>query len=161
MGHTATFYPQQIPILGNQSGGPIGLTGRVEFPQVPLAFGESMLFTQLTATSGAFDPLTGTVTLQVQLQAVDADGDAAPLMLNLTTGTAVNRGPSGLVVALTGTPRVPESGVLRLVAIEKIPSGYKNGAEEQLAVFEILASLSFGELANSTPRSDAFGRIGG
>jgi hypothetical protein len=138
----------------------MALAQPLQFPQVPLAFGESMLFSQIAPVSGAYSPSSGDVQLQIPVQAIDTDGDAAPLTLNLTTGTVVARNESGKLVTLSGSPRAPKAGVLRLVAIEKIPVGYKNGAEEHLVVFEILASLSFGT-SNNEPSESGLGRIGG
>jgi hypothetical protein len=159
LGGTARFYPQQINVVGTDMGGPIGLMGAVEFPIVSLAFGESMLFAQLAGVSGGWDSMTGNVQLQLPIQAVDADGDAAPMQLVLTTGTAMERNESGNVVAISGSPRNPGSGLLRLVGIAKIPTGFKNGGEEHLAVFEILASLTFGTSISSNPVP--MGLIGG
>ena len=161
LGGSAQFYPQAINVVGTDMGGPIGLMAQLEFPIVSLAFGESMLFAQVGAgISGGWDSMTGNVQLQVPLQAVDADGDAAPMQLVLTTGTAMERNESGNVVAISGTPRNPGSGLLRLVGIVKIPVGYKNGGEDHLAVFEILASLTFGtSISSSNPAP--IGRIGG
>jgi len=159
LGGTARFYPQQINVVGTDMGGPIGLMGAVEFPIVSLAFGESMLFAQLAGVSGGWDSMTGNVQLQMPIQAVDADGDAAPMHLVLTTGTAMERNESGNVVAISGSPRNPGSGLLRLVGIAKIPTGFKNGGEEHLAVFEILASLTFGTSISSNPAP--MGLIGG
>jgi hypothetical protein len=77
------------------------------------------------------------------MQAVDSDGDAAPIPMRLTTGTIVARNDAGVVVSISGTPRSGD-GLVRLVGIDKIPTGFNNGAEEQLVVVEILASLRFG-----------------
>jgi hypothetical protein len=159
LGAAATFYPQDIPVLGGTIGGALGLGQVVQFPQVPLAFGESMVFAATSAGMGSFDSGSGSVQIQVPVQAVDADGDAAPMTLNLTTGTVSALNESGQLVTISGTPRASANGVLRLVAIEKIPVGYKNGAEEHLAVFEILASLNFGTSPTKSTRS--FGRLGG
>ena len=118
-----------------------------------------MLFAQLAGVSGGWDSMTGNVQLQMPIQAVDADGDAAPMQLVLTTGTAMERNESGNVVAISGSPRNPGSGLLRLVGIAKIPTGFKNGGEEHLVVFEILASLTFGTSISSNPAP--MGLIGG
>jgi hypothetical protein len=145
LGAAAMFYPQELGVIGSDMGGAMNLAQAFQFPQVPLAFGESMLFSQVGPSVGAYDPATGSVTIQVPVQAMDTDGDAAPLTLNLTTGTVVARNESGKLVQLSGSPRA-EAGALRLVAIERIPVGFKNGAEEHLVVLEILASLNFGPI---------------
>jgi hypothetical protein len=162
LGSSATFYPQEIGVIGTDAGGPISLTGAMRFPQVPLAFGESMLFAQITGgAAGGFDPFTGEVQLQLPVQAVDSDGDAAPLNLRLTTGTVMARNEAGIVVSISGTPRAQGTGIMRLVGIEKIPPGFRNGAEEHLAVFEILASLTFGNTTIGPSKPSKLGRIGG
>jgi hypothetical protein len=162
LGAVATFYPQELPVLGSDGGGAFALASPLEFPHVPLAFGESMVFAQAGDPSGGFDAMTGEVLLQLPIQAIDSDGDAAPIVVHFTTSTVVARNESGVVVSLSGTPRVPNSGMLRMVAIEKIPPGFRNGAEQRLVVFEILASLTFSPtLDPSRPGLDGFRRIGG
>jgi hypothetical protein len=161
LGAVASFYPQALPVAGSDAGGPFAVNGSFEFPQVPLAFGESMVFAQAGNPTGGFDALTGQVILQLPVQAVDSDGDAAPIVLNLTTATVVTRNESGVVVSITGSPRVSDTGMLRLVAIEKIPAGFDNGAEQHLIVVEMLASLTFSPTTNSRPGLDGFRRIGG
>jgi hypothetical protein len=163
MGSVATFYPQRLNVAGADLGGALSIADAVQFPTVPLAFGESMLFAQAgSALPGSWDPASGQVYFELPLQAVDADGDAAPIKLRLTTGTAMARNEAGIVVSITGTPRVADTGILRLVAVEKIPVGFKNGGEERLAVFEILANLTFGDVNGpSGPGKNGFGRIGG
>jgi hypothetical protein len=161
MGSYATFYPQRLSVAGADLGGALTIAGALQLPTVPLAFGESMLFAQAgAAAAGSWDPASGEVRIDLPVQAVDADGDAAPINVRLTTGTAMARNEAGIVVSLTGTPRVPRTGILRLVAVEKIPVGFRNGGEEHLAVFEILANLSF-DNGPSGPAKSGFGRIGG
>lgn len=160
MGSQATFYPQALGINGSDLGGPLSVIDALQFPTVPLAFGESMLFSQSGGlVGGSYDPASGSLELQLQAQAIDSDGDAAPLNLALTTGTVLARNEAGNLVQMSGSP-ASSSGILRLVAIEKIPVGFKNGGEEHLAVFEILAQIDFGN-GNSTPSVHSFGRIGG
>jgi hypothetical protein len=161
LGGSARFYPQEITVVGTDMGGPIGLMGAIEFPVVPLAFGESMLFAQNGAgMGGGFDPLTGTVTFNFILLAVDADGDAASMDMTLTTSTVWERNESGNPVAISGTPRDPGSGLLRLVGISKIPDNAGNGGEDHLVIVEILASLTFGtSISSSNP--EPISRIGG
>jgi hypothetical protein len=161
LGHEAGFYPQAIDVLGTDMGGPLNLLGPVDFPVVPLAFGGSILFAQLgVPASGGWDARSGQVTLQIPIQAVDADGDAAPMQLVLTTGTAMERNQAGAVVAISGTPRDPRSGICRLVGISKIPVGFKNNGEQHLVIVEILASLTFGTSISSSDPAP-IGRIGG
>ena len=160
LGSSATFYPQEIPIVGQNVGGPLNLIEHLEFPVVPLAFGESMLFAPTSGAVGSFDSLTGDVHLELGVQAVDSDGDAAPLLFTMTTGTTYARNEAGVVVSISGTPRAADSGMLRLVGIQKIPVGYRNGAEQHLVVVEILAALDFGTTI-SPQRPPRMGRLGG
>lgn len=143
IGSSNTFYPQRIQVDGSPSGGPISLRQPIQFPRIAWAMGESMDFKQVGAVAGTFDPQTGRVDLNVPLAAVDLDNRAAPLPLLLTTDTVMARDETGLLVSFTGTARNPSSGILKLVGVQKIPVGYGNSAEQQLAVFEILASLDF------------------
>jgi hypothetical protein len=143
LGTTARFYPQQVGVVGG-GGGPFQLIEPIRFPMVPFAFGESMMLAQSGAVSGSFNALAGQVDLIVPMAAVDSDGDAAPMVVSLTTGTAVGRNDDGVVVSLTGSPRDPASGVLKLVALHPIPVGFQNGAEQHLVAIEVLAVLNFG-----------------
>ena len=142
--------PQGVRVLGANAGGAIQLAELIQFPIVPLAFGESMLISQAGAGSGVFDASTGTVRLQLPLVIVDSDGNAAPLLVELTTGTSYGRNDAGIVVSLSGSPRMPDSGWLKLVGLQKIPVGYRNGAEDNLMTFEILGQLSFNSGAPSS-----------
>lgn len=144
LGTSIAFYPQQIGVVGTDRGGPVQLSWPIQFPVVPLAFGESMAISQSGPSSGAFNVSTGELVLRVPLIVVDSDGDGAAMNVQLTTGTTFGRNDAGLVVSMTGSPRVPESKVLKLVGLEKIPTGYGNGAEDHLVAFEILALLDFG-----------------
>jgi hypothetical protein len=149
-GSSNTFYPQRVPLAGAASGGPFTLSTAITFPIVPSAFGESMQFRQTGLAAGSFDPATGQVMLQVPLNAVDADADAAPLPIQLTTGTSVARSESGQVVSLTGRGRGAD-GSFTLVALQKIPSGYGNGFEEHLVAFEVQGQLNFPTSLSSPP----------
>ncbi|MFQ5767234.1 MAG: hypothetical protein ACE5ID_04545 [Acidobacteriota bacterium] len=144
LGSTAHFYPHQVAVNGTNLGGPTSLMQPIQFPLVPLGMGESVLFNQTGIAAGTFDAGTGQVTLNLPLQVVDSEGDAAPLEMQVTTGTVFARNESGLVVSLTGAPRQPGSGLVHLVGIGKIPPGYGNSAENQPVYLEILATMTFG-----------------
>lgn len=159
MGSNTTFYPQQVGVVGAPTGGALGLSSEILFPQIALAFGESVAFKQTGPVSGTFDAATGSVTLDLPITAIDSDGHAAPLpQFQLTTGTSVERNSQGIVVALTGAPRDPVSGLLKLVAMRQIPVGYSNSAEQQLVQMEILAALDFGTAATGPAGRPALGR---
>lgn len=143
LGATVQFYPQSIDVLGADMGGVLQLVQPIRFPSVALAFGESLAFAQNGPVTGNFDPGAGQVSLHVPVTLVDSDGDAAPLMLALTTGTTVGRNDAGIVVSLTGNARDPGSGFLKLVGIGKVPVGFNNGAEDHLVAVEVLATLTF------------------
>jgi hypothetical protein len=64
--------------------------------------------------------------------------------MNLSTGTVVTRNSSGVLISLTGQPRTPGTGQLRLVGVAKIPPGYRNQAEEQLVMVDLYGVLGFG-----------------
>jgi hypothetical protein len=142
LGTRNSFYPQQLGVLGAATGGAFSLASSVQVPHVPLAFGQSMEFSQQGAAVGNFDPGSGQVSLSLPLQAVDSRGNAAPVVLSLTTGTVMTRNANGVLLSLTGEPRSVQ-GRLRLVGMGKIPPGYGNGAEEQIVMVEILGNLSF------------------
>lgn len=144
IGKVVRFYPQEIGVLGGDAGGPLQLVGAMAFPIVPLAFGESMAFTQAGAVAGVFNSTMGQVDLTLPLAAVDSDGDAAPLMVTLTTGTIAAPNDDGIVVSLTGSARNPSSGLLKLVGIQRIPVGFNNNAEDRIVTIEVLATLTFG-----------------
>jgi hypothetical protein len=150
LGTSARFSPQGVHMLGKDVGGVLQMPEVLQFPQVPLAFGESMVISQAGAGSGVFEPATGNVKLQVPLVVVDSDGNAAPLVVELTTGISYGRNDAGMVVSISGTPRVPGSGWLKLVGLQRIPVGYRNGAEDNLMSFEILGQLSFNGGAGSS-----------
>jgi len=144
LGSSVGFYPQQIDVLGADLGGPVQLVGTIVFPHVSLAFGESMVFQPGGPVSGTFDAGSRHVSLVVPLLAVDSDNRAAPLNLKLTTGTAFGRTEEGNVVSLSGAPRDPGSGLLKLVAIEQIPRGSQSSVEGHAVTVEIVARLTFG-----------------
>lgn len=158
LGSFNTFYPQQIAVAGSPSGGSLNLTQEIAFPQVTLSFGEFVGFRQTGPAVGLFDAASGTVRIQVPMVAIDFDGDAAPLPLELTTGSVMARDDAGVVLSMTGSPRVPGTGLVHLVGIQKIPSLFNHGAEEQLVFFDILARLDLG--TPLTPSSSDFGRRG-
>jgi hypothetical protein len=143
LGTSNQFYAQQLSVVGSAAGGSFGLGSSLQLPRIPLAFGQSMSFAQTGPAAGSFDAATGQVTLQVPIEAVDSNGNSAPLAVTLTTGTAVARNGSGVLVSITGQPRAPESGQLRLVGLGKIPIGFRNGAEEQLVSLDLHGSLAF------------------
>jgi hypothetical protein len=144
IGSTVRFYPQEVLLLGGVQGGAFNLMQPIQFPLVPLAFGESMLFSQNGPAAGTYDPGSGQVAMEIVLQAVDSEGHAAPLSISLTTGTALARNDAGVVVSLVGSPRNPGTGLVKLVGIGKIPMGFRNGAENRTVFVEILATLDFG-----------------
>jgi len=150
LGTATTFYPQQIPIAGSNQGGTVSLLNPIMFPTVPLAFGESFLISQTAPTAGQFDAVSGQFEMYVNVVVVDSDGDGAPMQVRLTTGTAVDTNEAGLMVSISGAPRVASSEMLKLVGMKKIPIGFDNGAEDSLVIFEILAHLSFGTPATDT-----------
>jgi hypothetical protein len=156
IGSTVQFYPQEVIVLGTVQGGPFNLVQPIQFPLVPLAFGESMLFGQTGLAAGTFDPGSGQVALEFVLEAVDSEGHSAPLIVPMTTGTAVARNDAGMVVSMVGTPRNPGTGLVKLVGIGKIPMGFRNGAENRAVFVEILATLNFGTTisALAAPRPD-------
>ena len=78
----------------------------------------------------------------------------------MTTGTSFGRNQAGVVVSISGTPRAADTGIVRLVGIQKIPMGYRNGAEQHLVIVEILASLDFGSSIQPSAPS-RLDRIGG
>ncbi|MCP3979811.1 MAG: hypothetical protein GY716_10855 [bacterium] len=147
LGSATSFYPQQIAV--EHFAGPLTLQQPIQFPVLPLALGESMLFAQTGGIAGAYDPATGTVTLEVPLAAVDSDGDAAPMAMTLTTGTVFERNEAGVVISVSGTPRSAGNGLLKLVGVKKIPRGFGNGGQDKLVTIEILATLQFGN-SNTT-----------
>jgi hypothetical protein len=154
LGSSSTFYPQELGLVGASTGGALGVQGEMVFPQVALAFGESVAFKQSGPISGSFDPASGAVTLDLPLVAIDSDGKAAPLpQFQLTTGTAVERNDQGHVVAIAGAPRNPATGVVKLVAMRQIPVGYGHFAERSLVQLEMLAEISFGTAATGLPLS--------
>lgn len=144
MGTTNRFYPQQVGVFGSESGGSFSLASSLQWPKIPLAFGQSMLIMQTGASVGTYDRSSGQVSIAVSLSATDSNGNAAPIPMTLTTGTVVNRNSSGVLISVTGQPRAGNSGELRLVGIAKIPRGFKNQAEEQLVIVDLSASLGFG-----------------
>lgn len=147
LGSSVTFYPQQIDVEGADGGGPLQLNGGISFPAVAFAFGESMVFNPNGSVTGGFDSQTGQVYFDVPIAAVDSDGDAAPMMLRLTTGMAAGRNDSGIVVSLSGIARNPASGLLKLVGVQSIPVGHSNGAEDHLMFVEVPGKLTFGTSA--------------
>lgn len=143
-GSSAGFYPQQIPVLGADLGGPVLLTSSIGFPMVSLAFGETMQFLPAGPVSGEFNAASNQVLLRVPVFAVDSDGHQALINLELTTGTAFGRTDEGIVVSATGFPRDPQSGMLKLVDIKQIPRGSSNSVEGHPVAVEIWAQLTFG-----------------
>ncbi len=144
LGSGSRFSTQQVSVQGTNQGGPISLQGFMEFPLVLLAFGESMLFSQSAMAAGSFESVTGEVNLQLPVVAIDSDGNAAPMVISLTTGTTIARNSTGAVVSLTGNPRIAGSGLLKMVGIGKIPTGFRNGAEDHIVFIEIIGTLNFG-----------------
>lgn len=151
LGTSVRFSPQGIRLEGSPQGGSIGVQELIQFPLVPLAFGESMQILQAGPGAGVFNPAAGAFKLQLPLVVVDNDGDAAPVLVELTTGTSYGRNDAGIVVSLSGSPRAADSGWLKLVGLQKIPVGFRNGAEDHLVMFEILGRLSFNSQARSAP----------
>lgn len=143
-GSTVDFSSQEIGIIGSNQGGRLVLAQPIGFPQVALAFGESMAITQVDPPSGEFDASTGMVTLSVALEVTDSEGDSAPVVMTLTTATAMGLNQAGDTVSITGSPRDPATGLVRLVGLEQIPVGFDNGGEGSLLTVEIVASLEFG-----------------
>ncbi len=149
LGSLNSFYPQQVGVLGSATGGSFSLTSALQLPRVPLAFGQSMLFNQAGAAGGEFDASSGQVTLHLLIEAVDSNGNAAPLNVDMTTGTVYARNSSGVLISMSGQPRAPDSGLMQLVGVGKIPAAspdgtrYRNGGEQQLVIIDIKASLSF------------------
>ena len=98
----------------------------------------------------------GTVqAVREKTRAVDSNGNSAPIVLALTTGTIVTRNANGVLVSLTGQPRASGSGQLRLVGIAKIPVGFRNGAEQQLVSVDVVGSLTFASPTSARNASDA------
>jgi hypothetical protein len=151
-GSDNTFYPQTIGLVGHESGGGLGLVQPIQFPMVFYSFGQSVLLSQQGPVSGTWDPATGQVTLQMPVAFVDSDGDTAVVQLELTTGTAFARNAQNEVVAMTGTPRQPGSGLARLVGLEKL-EGPAMMYEGHLAQFEVLARIDFATSISSSFRS--------
>lgn len=137
LGTTNQFYAQQVPLVGAAGSGSFRLASELQMPRIPLAFGQSMSFQQTGAASGSIDVATGQVTIEIPMEAVDSNGNTAPLVVSLTTGTVVTRNASGVLVSVTGQARSADSGQLRLVGLGKIPTGFRNGAEEQLVTLDL------------------------
>lgn len=152
-GSKGRLSPQKVGVLGSASGGSFTLASGIQFPSISIGFGQSLMFTQTGAAVGSFDPSSGQVTLVVPLDAVDPNGNAAPMIMEMTTGAVVARNNNGVLVSLAGQPRTPDSGLLHLVSMKQIPTGHRNSAEQQFVFLEIWASLTF-------PRADA-GASGG
>jgi hypothetical protein len=144
IGHSNYFYPQDVVVVGADLGGPLTLVQPILFPGIPMAFGETMQFSQVGGVGGTFDPASGRVDLQLSMAAVDADGASAPMTVLLTTDTTYARNEAGIVVSITGSPRMPDSGILKLVGIQTIPLGFSHSAEGHLVAIEILGQLTFG-----------------
>lgn len=155
MGTSNQFYPQQVGVYGSASGGNFSLAGTLQFPKIPLAFGQSVAFTQNGSAVGTFDPGSGQVTISLALSAIDSNGNAAPVQMVLTTGMVQTRNTSGVLISMTGQSRIPGTGQLRLVGIGKIPPNHRNQAEEQLVMVDLLASLGFG--SSGTENASASG----
>jgi hypothetical protein len=143
LGTTNEFDPQQVGVVGEGAGGPFTLASSLTLPRIPLAFGQSIAFSQTGAAEGSCDTASGEVTLTLRLEAVDSNGNAAPITLALTTGTVVTRNANGALISLSGQARAAETGLLRLVGVAKIPTGFQNGAEDQIVTIEVLGSLTF------------------
>jgi hypothetical protein len=158
-GRTTRFSPQDVGVLGTDLGGPWSLMQPIQFPLISYAFGETMMLAQSGAASGTFDPATGQVNLQIPIDAIDSLGRAAPLLVPLTSGTTYVRNDAGIVVALTGDPRAPDSGLVRLVGAGQIPYGYNNAAARRVIFIEILAALRFGTTISSISNPGAELRI--
>lgn len=157
LGSANQFYPQQVSVAGSGAGGSFRLASNIELPRVLLAFGQSMLFSQNGSAAGTFDPGSGEVSLSLPVQAVDANGYAAPFLLSLTTGTVVGRNNNGVLISVTGAPRSQDTGTLRLVGIGKIPTGFRNGAEEQFVTIQMQGSLTFPDATSSEVPSGSSG----
>jgi hypothetical protein len=156
LGTLNRFYLQQLPVLGTASGGSFTLSGALQFPSIPLAFGQSMQLSQRGPAVGTFNSGTGQVVLSVAVDAVDSNGHSAPFVVQLTTGSVVTRNSNGVLITVAGESRSEGTGLMRLVGIAKIPEGYRNGAEMELVTFEILATLQF-----ASPASDSTAENGG
>jgi len=148
IGHFNYFYPQELGVIGADMGGPLTLVQPIQFPAIPVAFGETLRFAQMGGIAGSFDPSSGQVNLELTLAAIDGDGGTAPMALFLTTGTTYARNEAGIVVSMTGSPRMPDTGVLKLAGIQTIPLGYNHSAEGHMVTVEILAQLTFGTQAS-------------
>lgn len=155
LGTANQFYAQQISVNGSAGGGSFSLGSALQMPRIPLAFGQSMEFSQNGSAVGSYDPATGQVTMQLAISAIDSHGNSAPVVFSMTTGTIVSRNANGVLISVTGQPRSPDSGQLRLVGLAKIPTGFRNGAEEQLVTLDVVGSLTFAPPASARTASDA------
>jgi hypothetical protein len=63
-------------------------------------------------------------------------------------------------VSATGAARERDTGILKLVGMARVPSGFSNGGENHLLVVEVLASLEFGTSIDSPSRPSRLSGLG-
>ncbi len=119
----------------------------IVLPRVSFAFDDWLDFAQSGDASGTFDPATGTLTLDLTLEATDKGGGHATLHVALTTeqtngvdpddGTPVCLGDLSDPPVCSGTRRDPVTGNFRLVAITPIPANSGTFFDRELVFLQL------------------------
>jgi hypothetical protein len=133
---------QTFPIRLSAGESAFEVHGRIRFPDLSMAFGQTVGVKQFDNLVGAVQP-DGSVNAQITLRLDDPGGAVLDLPMQLTTGMAVGYSAEGRLMFANGIPRDPGTGDLKLVGIVNIPLGKGSSLDKAPVYLEILGRLTF------------------
>ncbi len=135
---------QAFPVTFLPDAGLFRMDGRMWFPDLALAFGETVRVRQFDDLVGTLSP-DGSIQMKVTLRLDDPNGAVVlDLPFTLTTGMAVGYSAEGRVMFANGVPRDPVTGDVKLVGIANIPLGAGSSLDKAPVYLELLGRLQLG-----------------
>lgn len=122
------------------SGGAFQVDGRIKFPELGMAFGETVDLEQWGNLEGSIAP-DGQIEARLVLRIHDPNQNVLDLPVMLSTKMAVGYSAGGRVMFANGIPRDPATGDFKLVGISNIPLGAGSSLDNAPVFLEILGRL--------------------
>lgn len=135
---------QVLPLRVVGNGTVFAIDGRIRFPDVVFAFGETVSLDQWGNIHGTVST-DGTVRMALTLRIHDPNGNVLDRAIDLTTAQAVGYSSAGRLMVRQGIPRDTE-GILTLVGLSNIPVGAGSSLDAATIEIQLAGRLELGSL---------------
>ena len=133
---------QTFPVRAASDGSVFEIDGRIKFPELAMAFGETIGLKQWGNAQGVVTT-DGNVEMGLVLRLDDPNGAVVlDLPIRMTTKMTVGYSAEGRLMFANGVPRDPTTGDFKLVGIANIPLGTGGSLDKAPVFVELLGRLT-------------------